>query len=81
MIDSLNVIFRRNGTHCISLIAIVVSVCVCVCVRVCACVCGLSVCMARCGRQENGLRYRHRFSFTLRGMTPNIIYKSLTQIG
>ena len=41
-------IFRRNATHCISPIAIIVCVCVCLSVRP-------SVCRV-CGPQENGLR-------------------------
>ena len=71
-------IFRRNATHCISPYAIVK--CVCVCVRVCVCVC---VCMCVCrawGPQENGLRYRRRFLLKLLGITPDITYKSFTQI-
>ena len=70
-------IVRRNATHCISPYAIVMCVCVCVCLSVGVCVC---VCRV-CGPQENCLRYRrHLFSILLE-MTPDIAYKSLTQIG
>ena len=48
---------------------------------VCVCVC-LSVCVCRvCGPQKNGLRLWRRFCFKLRGITPDISCKSLTQIG
>ena len=60
-----DVVFRRNATHCISPYATVVYVCVC---RV-------------CGPQENGLRWRRHFFKKLLEMTPDIIYKSFTQIG
>ena len=48
---------------------------VCVCLSVCVCECRV------CGPQKNGFRQRCRFCFKLRGITPDIIYKSLTQIG
>ena len=49
----------------------------CMSVSVCVCVC-LCVCRV-CGRQENSLRQKRRF-FKWRGITPDIICKSLTQI-
>ena len=51
------------------------------CVSVCVCVC-LCICVyAAFVDQENGFGYRRRFCFELREITPNIICKSLTQIG
>ena len=62
---------------CVCVLCVCVFVCLCACVRACvrACVCDV------CGPQENGLRFRRRFCFDLRGITPDIICMSLTQIG
>ena len=55
---------------------LILSSCVCVCVCV-----SFRVCVWRvCRRQENGLRWRRRFYFRLREMTPDITCKSFTQI-
>ena len=63
-------IFMQNATHCISHYAIVV--CVCLCESVCVC--------RVCGPQQT-VWHRDVAFFKLRGITPDIICKSLTQIG
>ena len=70
-IDVADCVFKRNATYCISPYSIVM--CVCVCLFVCVC--------RDCRPQENGLRYRRRFCFEMREIKPDIICKSLTQIG
>ena len=62
-------VFRRNATHCISLYAIVVCVCVCVCVY------------AAFVHLRKTVSDRDVVFFKLCGMTPDITWKSLTQIG
>ena len=72
-------IFRRNATHCISPYAIVVCewACVCVCLSVC-----LSVCVyaALVDLRKTASDRDVVFCFRLRGITSDIICKSLTQI-
>ena len=69
-------VFRRNATHCISPIAIVVYVCVCVCLCVCVC-----VCMPRLWTPGKRLEIQTSLFYKLREMTPDITFKSFTQIG
>ena len=72
---------RARACVCVCVVCVCVCVCVYVCVCVCMCVC-VSVCVCRvCGPLENGLRYRRHLCSKLLEMTPNIIYKSFTQIG
>ena len=69
-------ISRRNATHCNSPYTIIVCVCVCLCVYVCVCV-YLYVAFVDLRK----LSEIETSFFKSRGITPDIICKSLTQIG
>ena len=80
-----SIAFRLLLSSCVCVcVCVCVCACVCLCVCVCVCVCVwvcVCVCVCRfCESQENGLRER-RFFLQLRGIPPNIIYKSFTEIG
>ena len=57
---------------------LMLSSCVCVCVCVCVCLC---VCMPRLCTPGKRFEIEMSFFFKLRGIKPDIICKSLTQIG